>query len=233
MKDKSKPGYVYRIILDIPDPHVVYVGSTTQTPSGRLGHHATIQRKPTKLNKLIRSIGKEHFSIEVIEYVSDYAERLKREAYWTTQYKDASDNCNDCIGAAKSESMKRRARAENYRNRVVVCDNDNNTFVSCSDAARHYNLCASDVSECCARHLRQVKGYRFRYADEDRSTYVDYWASAGIHRNMRVKCVETGVIYDNCASAARLIGVDHETIKRCCINNKMLRKLKLHFVFAE
>lgn len=231
MKDKNKPGYVYKIIFDIPEPHVVYVGSSTQSPSERLSHHAAIQQKPTRLNALIRANGKEHFHIEIIEHVADYAKRFEREHYWTLQFKDSPDNCNECIGNEKSAEMRVAASINSYRNRDVICENDGKLYRSCSAAAQEYGLLVNDVSECCARHLRQSKGYYFRYADEDRDLYITYW-NTGIKRNRRIRCVETGVIYKNSVEAAKALGVHHTSIARCCKDNSILHKVNVHLVYA-
>lgn len=232
MKDKSKPGYVYKIIFDIPEPHVVYVGSTTQKPNERLGHHSTIQQKPTKLNKLIRANGRDHFHLEIIEYVPDYEKRFEREHYWTLQFKNVPDNCNECIGNEKSINMRESASLNSYRNRNVVCENDGKVYRSCTAAAQEYGLIVNDVSECCARHLRQSKGYYFRYEDEDKELYVAYW-NTGIKRNRRIRCVETGVVYKNSVEAARAFGVHHTSIARCCKEKCLLHKANVHLVFED
>lgn len=234
MKDKTKPGYVYKIIFDIPKPHVVYIGSTTQTPGGRLSHHAAIQRKnPTRLNQLIQKHGKEHFQLEIIEWVDDRQQRFLREQYWTDFYKDIPDNCNLCTGTRHTEELRSKERLNSYRNRDVICENDGKTYRCCSDAARTYDLCASDVSECCAKHLRQVKGYYFRYADEDRNSYIAYWNSSGIVRNRRILCIETGVVYKNSVEASKVFGVLHNAILDCCKRKGILRKSKVHLVFED
>lgn len=233
MKDTTKPGYVYKVILDIPEPHVVYVGSTTQTPTERLGHHATIQQRPTKLNKLIRSIGKEHFSIEIIEWVDGREARFEREHFWTLKYKDAPDNCNQCVGTERTDDMNEQASLTNYRNRDVICENDGSVFRSCSEAAKAYGLNCSDVSECCALHLRQTKGYYFRYADRDKSVYLAYWSAEGIVRNRQILCVETGKVFRNSVEASKELGVGHTAILRCCRRNGYLRKSHVHLVFED
>lgn len=232
MKDVTKLGYVYRIIFDIPTPHVVYVGSTVQSPNERLRHHATIQKRPTKINKLIRTFGREHFKLEVIEYVKGRRERFDREHYWTLQHKNEADNCNECIGTVHSEEMKKRASLTNYRNRDVICENDGKVYRSCTEAAHAYGVVVNDVSECCARHLRQSKGYYFRYADEDKELYTDYWQSAGIIRNRRILCVETGKVYRNSVEAAKEYGLNHTTVIGCCKRGGKIRKANVHFVFT-
>lgn len=233
MKDRTKPGYVYKIIFDIPEPHVVYVGSTTQQPNERLGHHSTIQKRPTKLNQFIRQNGKEHFSIEIIEWVPDRDKRFEREKYWTEQYKDIPDNCNMCIGTTRPEELRLDASINCYRNHEVVCENDGKHYRSGMEASIAYGLACSDVTECCAMHLRQSKGYYFRYADVDRQLYIAYWESAGVIRNRPVRCIETKEIYKNAVAAGRALGVGHDVVARCCERKGILRKSKLHLEYVK
>lgn len=234
MKDKTKPGYVYKVIFDIPEPHVVYVGSTTQTPGGRLSHHAAIQKRhPTRLNQLIQKYGKAHFRLEIIEWVADRQERFLREQYWTSVYKDTPDNCNLCTGTRHTDELREMESLNSYRNRDVICENDGKVYRCCSDAAHAYDLCVSDVSECCARHLRQVHGYYFRYADEDRKLYSAYWKSPGIMRNRHILCLETGIVYKNSVEASKVFGVLHGAILDCCRRKGILRKSRVHLVFED
>lgn len=233
MKDINKPGYVYKVILDTPEPHVVYVGSTTQTPGERLGHHATIQQRPTRLNKLIRATGREHFSIEIIEWVADRKERFNREQYWTQQLGAEPDNCNECIGTRHSAEMCERDSINSYRNRAVICENDGKVYRSSIEAAPHYGLCDSDIRECCAKHIKQSKGYYFRYADEDPQSYIDYWESESKLRNLPVRCVETGVIYKNVTTAAQVYKVRRDVITASCRKGSILRRYKVHFEYVK
>lgn len=233
MKDKTKPGCIYKVVLDIPTPHIVYVGATTQPLGERLSHHAAKMRRPTKLNKLINQLGKDHFTIEMIEEVADYDERYRREQYWTEQLMNEPDNCNECVGTRHSEEMCLRDSINSYRNREVVCENDGKIYRSCMEASKAYDLKCSDVSECCARHLRQSKGYYFRYTDEDRDSYIAYWESDGIIRNRPIKCIETGKVYRNSVEASKDIGVGPTAITRCCEKQGILRKSKLHLVFIK
>jgi hypothetical protein len=101
------------------------------------------------------------------------------------------------------------------------------------EASKTYDLKCSDVSECCARHLRQSKGYYFRYTDEDRQLYVDYWESEGIIRNRPIMCIETGTVYRNSVEASKDLGVGHDTVLSCCERHGMLRKSKKHLVFIK
>lgn len=232
MRCKEKEGVVYKIVCDVPTSHVVYVGQTTQSLSERLSHHAALQKHPTKINQLIRSIGVEHFAILPIEVSSDSAYRLEREAYWTTFWGCDKLGFNVRV-ANKVQAKECLSRSLNsYRNRAVICDNDSKLFRSCSSAAAAYGVSVADVVDCCARRLRQTKGLRFRFANESREKYTTWWTS-GIVRNRRVVCVETGYTWDSALHAAKCLGVSRSSVTKACHKGNALRKSKMHLKFEE
>jgi len=233
MNCDGKEGWVYKILCDVPEEHVVYVGSTTQPLNERLSHHSAIQRnKQTALNKFIRKLGKEHFTIVGIEKSSSKRYRLEREKYWTEKLGCMALGFNRRLAHDLTEEEKEKARLTNYRNRDVICDNTGEVFLSCADAARSFGLHGSDVSECCARNLCQVHGYRFRYADIDRAVYVEFWNSR-IRRNRAVRCIETGQVWKNIAAAATALGLTRKIIEHSCERTGKSRKTSLHFEYDE
>ena len=228
---QDKVYHIYKIVCDVPSTHVVYVGKTTQTLSGRLSHHAAAQKKPTRLNKLIGTIGREHFSIELIEDCLDATTAGTRERFWIKKLDTISNGYNVRIGSNFTNEDRMTARISD-RNKAVICDNTGVRYMSCSEAARSLGLNVTDVSECAARHLRQVKGYRFRYADCDRSTYDRYW-STGITRNRRVYCLETRTVYANVLMASRALGMHHTSVAKACARGGYCSRKRLHVSFCD
>jgi len=214
---KNKHGVIYKIVCALHEPHVVYVGKTTQTLTGRLSHHAARQRKPTAINKLIRTVGKQYFSIAKIAESDDPVELAALEKRYIQEYKCLY---NKRIGADFTEKDVQEARETCYKNRAVICDEMGTAYISSAEAARALGLCGSDVQECCAKHLQQTKGLHFRYADMPREGYVEYWNNSMIHRNRRVHCPELRQTYVNCQAAATATGVSRDIVYRQC-NHKV------------
>lgn len=227
-----KLGHVYKVICDVPAERVVCVGKTTQPLQERLVHHWTVQKKPTALNKFINEVGKEHFRIEALFESSDPVELSNQEEYWILKLNCIEQGFNKRVGTKLTEIDKQQACLTNYRNRAVICDNDNNCFISCSQAARHYRLNCSDVSECCARKLRQVKGFRFRYADLDKALYSSYWAT-GIYRNRKVTCVETGLCWGSVYEASKATSLARSAINLALRRGTADSRMGYHFRYLE
>lgn len=232
MKTYNKLGIVYRILCDIPAMHVVYVGKTTQTLSSRFSHHCAVQRRPTKINKYIREVGREHFTIEAIEQSYDQAYIAEREVFWTKLFGCTLYGCNERLGSAETTSEREKRSMTSYRNREVVCDNDNRVYRSCSEAAKAYSVSRADVSECCARRLKQSKGYRFRYTDTDKDAYTRYWA-AGITRNRPVRCIETAEKWSSASEASAALGIPKKHINRLCQSHARSRVTNTHFEYVQ
>lgn len=242
---KEHYGYVYKILFDKPVEHIVYIGSTKLLPARRFCLHKGPQTRPTKLNQMITKYGAEHFRLEIIEYADSNEQLRLREQYWTLQLGDAVDNCNECIASRHSAEQRASASQNNYRNRRVVCDNDNKEYRSCTDASHAYGVSYSSVSECCAMHKIDVKGFRFRYADIDINIYKAYWESPEEERSKffnylkdiqfrsqkRVRCVETGQVFENTVRAAEAFGIHRTTVAFCCERHTALRKSGYHLEY--
>ena len=117
----NKKCTVYRIVCDVPEDRVVYIGKTTQPLGERLSHHATIQRKPTRLNKYINEVGKEHFRIEEIDssYDHEAMAALERVAIVESGCLDLGFNVR--IGSRFTEEDKIKNRFDRTDNKPVRC----------------------------------------------------------------------------------------------------------------
>jgi predicted DNA-binding protein (UPF0251 family) len=211
-----------------PTNTVVYVGCTSQTLSGRLSHHAALQKKPTRLNKAIQTNGKSNYEIELLELV-DAETRHDREYYWILHYGTHISGYNQRLATKFKQEDILKARITNYRNREVICVTTGQHFISCMDAARHYKVAQTDVSECCARRLVQVSGLQFVYADVDIELYYEFWRTK-IKRNKKVKCIETGENIGTVLEAANKFGIHRSTMQRICSTGRAYKGY--HYMFV-
>ena len=143
------------------------------------------------------------------------------------------NNCNECIGTKYTDKMREDASINSYRNRAVICENDGQHYRSSVEAAMHYDVCDSDIRECCAMHLIQSKGYFFRYEDVDRSLYIAYWDSAPITRNCKVRRVDTGEMYNSVADAMDKLGLSRHQVEGSCRKGSIIRKLKTRLEYVN
>ena len=92
-------GYIYKIINDINN--LIYVGQTKRTLTRRWYEHkkyALESDSKTKLYQAIKTIGVEHFKIQLIEEVFGIEERNCREQYWIEYYNSFQNGYNSTNG---------------------------------------------------------------------------------------------------------------------------------------
>jgi len=109
---------IYKITNIKTDQH--YVGKTTKTMEQRLQRHireSIKENSQTHLHRAMRKYGAEHFSIELLEAVSDASKLDEREIHWISTIKphynmtsggeggDTSNSENYKIGMSKRRSM--------------------------------------------------------------------------------------------------------------------------------
>lgn len=86
INNKYNNGKIYKIWNDINDD--IYIGSTCQSLSKRMGHHREDSQKSQNMNRRVyqqmNDLGLSHFFIELIEYFpcSNREELNKREGHW-------------------------------------------------------------------------------------------------------------------------------------------------------
>ena len=91
-------GFIYLITNDINEKK--YVGLTTLSVRGRWNDHMGNLRAGVdyKLYRAMRKHGPEHFKVETIDEVEDFAELCLREQYWIQQYDSLKNGYNCTIG---------------------------------------------------------------------------------------------------------------------------------------
>ena len=102
------------------------------------------------------------------------------------------------------------------KRKMVICVTDGMIYASMAEAARHYNITHSGISQCCNGKTQQIKGLRFKYADCDNQP-ID------ADKNKKHKwflCIDTGNIFNSTASASRLTGDSQPAIWDCCNNRR-------------
>lgn len=87
-----------------------YVGSTIQTLEQRFAGHCCTTNK-TLISKAINATGQEHFSIELLEEVSDDLDRT-REGHWIDTLGTIAPQGYNATNVSKTNSTKRRPGAK-------------------------------------------------------------------------------------------------------------------------
>lgn len=112
------------------------------------------------------------------------------------------------------------------RKREIVCFETGERFASVTDAASAIGAARPLVSSALKRH-GACRGFHFYYADEAEP-------DEGFFRNRswtRVRCKETGVVYESIAQAARETGVSKNNIQAAAKRHGTAKGL--HFYYAD
>lgn len=84
---------------------------------------------------------------------------------------------------------------------------------SIMDCARFWGLSEGTVRDCCNGKIRSARGIRFIYKDESRRKEF-------VSKRRKVKCVETGEIFDNCHQAGIITGICSSNIHNVLIGQR-------------
>ncbi len=96
----------------------------------------------------------------------------------------------------------------------VYCYELRKYFPSITDAARETGANASSISACCKGKKDRAGGYRWTYFEVGGQSIGNRAPAKG--RVRKVKCVETGKVYESAAEAGRQTGVSASGISACC-----------------
>ena len=102
-------GVIYKIVNDINDD--IYIGATTTPLSRRMASHRgslKVDKKTSRLYKLMRELGKEHFRIVLVEeYPCQNKQQLiQREEYWRTELQPTLNSYCCYTGLTMQEYLK-------------------------------------------------------------------------------------------------------------------------------
>lgn len=125
----------------------------------------------------------------------------------------------------KTVSLDRRANRMR-RKREIICFETGERFASVTDAASAIGAARPLVSSALKRH-GACRGFHFYYADEAEPDEEFF-------RNRswtRVRCKETGVVYESIAQAARETGVSERNIQAATKRHGTAKGL--HFYYAD
>ncbi len=108
-------------------------------------------------------------------------------------------------------------------NQIKVVNVDTGQFFdSIREAADWCNGDKGSISECCNNKQKTAFGYRWQYLDKGRRK----------HKNNKILCVETGVIFDSDKEAAKWCNGDNRNINSVCFGRSKTYR-GYHWKFVE
>ena len=147
------------------------------------------------------------------------------------------------FGKTLSESHKNKVRehhadfngGKHPRARAVYCVELKKTFVCIRDAQRELNILVNDIADCCKGVRNTAGGFHWVYADElnacDINQIINKKRNARKTLEKKVRCIETGVVFDSVTRAAMDTGTDVSSISACC-RGKLKTTHGLHWEFV-
>lgn len=174
-KTRMYEGYIYKIYNDVNDK--VYIGQTTRTIEKRYKEHL-ILNDDCIIHKAINKYGKKHFNVSEVEKICcDTKEKLYdklniKEIEYITEYNSMQPNGYNITNGGNNISPKIMCKVKQY-------DKDTyellNVFDSISEAGAYINdtrvAILGLISSCCKGKVKSVKGYVWRYFDDDLYKY--------------------------------------------------------------
>lgn len=94
----------------------------------------------------------------------------------------------------------------------VRCVETNIIYDSQLGASKETGVNLSSIVRCCHGEQKTAGGYHWEFVEESRRS-MDY----GVYKTRKkVRCIETGIVYDSITSAANNIGVSTTSIRNAC-----------------
>jgi group I intron endonuclease len=132
-----------------------------------------------------------------------------------------------CYQKNLKDRINKPIKEINYNKNIVIQYDKNGNYIkewnSIREAANTLNLQESKISNCCKGIRNHTGEFQWRYKED----YVDKLTPLKLYK--KVKCIETGEIFDTTNKAAKAYGVAHATMKNACEGKNT--KLKYHFKY--
>ena len=200
----------------------VYIGQTSGSVKVRFQQHLQKDSNCIKLKRAIKKYGKENFIVEEIDITENKGKALQKEADYIKQYKSNNIRYGYNILAHGHST---------YSTRKVYCIETKEIFETVQLAAKSIGVCPSFMANACKGDRPTVKGLHFTYLDKDNNPIMDKVRFIKPH-GTKVRCIETGEVFNSVAEAARHIGRTDMTIFQC-LKGKALRAGGYHWEYVE
>lgn len=133
---------------------------------------------------------------------------------------------------------------------VIYCYETNKYYTSIGNAARELNICKDAIRLVITNKNNHASNYRFckindnindfitncqqidAYIKENNLSLKQYYIKLNRPNKKKVKCIETGIIYESIMDAFIKTGINDNSISKCC-NNKQHTASDLHFKFVD
>lgn len=210
----SYQGKIYKITNKVNDK--IYIGRTKHSLEERLKEHARDKRGVRPVKLAIDKYGLENFAIEQIGEAFTLEETMGKEKYWIKQL----DARNKKVGYNMTEGGDdKRHVAKNLidnRDYLIRCNETGETFKTYVDAAEAFGVSPVTISQYLKNGGAIGGKYTWSRVDKEKNEFT---GPLNIERDVRhigerrVKCVETGQVFESVGELATHIGLSYASIR--------------------
>lgn len=208
-------GEIYKIVNDFNNQ--VYIGKTMKTTTARKREHLCQLNDGSAIHNSILKHGIEHFEWIPIEVNIDDKDKLaEREMYWINYYDSYNHGYNMTLGGEGGNGTHaanlKQWKKDNPEKVKEITDN----FINWK------NEHPQEFQEAC---LRGAETRKRKYGND-----ITKAANEAVRK--KVKCIETGVIYNSVSEATKAVGGKSTgTISKAC-NGHLKTAYKFHWEWA-
>lgn len=212
-----KNYFIYKITNTINGK--VYIGETCTSIELRFKRHYGQGSNCTKLKRAFNKYGVDKFEVSEIDHAHSQAEAFEKETFWIKYY-DSVNNGYNVLYTNKEPANKKPKK--------VFCCETKEVFESVSACARFFQTTCGVIGSCCNGRKATAKGKHFCFINEKGNPDLSKIKNVG-PLLCRVKCVETGEIFNSINEASKYFGINKSSISNC-LNGKAPRAGKLHWI---
>jgi len=236
---------VYTYKITCLTTNKIYFGYTTTTLQRRFTRHCH-ERRTTVIRNSIKKYGKEQHIIELVQEHNTEQEAKNCEIYLITMHQtnmrkypngiglNMTDGGEGCKGykftAEHKQYLKQHSQAwySGSHNKPVFQFSQDGTFIqehkSAKFAAKSVGAHGADISKCCHRIIRTVKGYCFSYDKNNPNIRQKYPKNSPLKKAITVITPQKTIIQCNSISeTSRTIQCAHNNIVKAIKTQKPIK----------
>lgn len=208
-------GQIYKIVNDLNDK--IYIGKTIKTAHVRYQGHLSQLNDGSAIHNAMKKYGIEHFHYEILEdNILDKKELSEREKYWIKKLNTIRPNGYNIASGGEGGNGTHANNLKNWRERNP-------------DKVQENIKKLLKWQKTHPEEMQQVK----EKIQQWRKQHPENTKAANEASKKRVKCIETGIIYESASEASQAIGGKTSAhIGQVC-NGKRKTAYKCHWEWAE
>ena len=204
-----------------------YIGQTSQNVKARWSNGSGYKSCPIFYQAILK-YGWDNFTHDILEEGLDESVVDEREIYWISYYDSVRNGYNFSTGGCGNHNFSEEHK-KNIQSAVseklgksVICLNTKKVYSSINEAYRDTG--ANHIEDCCTGKLKSAGKdengialiWRFF---EDYNENEEVILKKQIRPKTKVRCINTGLIYNSGKEASAALGVDNGSLNKC-LNGK-------------